>query len=162
MTSLALDDARPRDAADLLSLEQAIFPGDRLTDRSFRRFIRSGGASLRVVRADGEVAGYALVLFRSNALVARLYSLAVGKDHQGQGIGSALIEDAERIARERGAARLRLEVREDNPGARRLYESLGFRLIGRRPDYYADGMAAIRLEKQIRRPQRRAKDMETR
>lgn len=35
-----------------------------------------------------------------------------------------------------------LEVHEGNEPARRLYESMGFREVGRRPSYYADGGAA--------------------
>jgi N6-L-threonylcarbamoyladenine synthase/ribosomal-protein-alanine N-acetyltransferase len=37
-----------------------------------------------------------------------------------------------------------LEVRADNPGARALYESLGFAEIAVRPDYYQpDGVDAV-------------------
>jgi ribosomal protein S18 acetylase RimI-like enzyme len=41
-------------------------------------------------------------------------------------------------------------VRADNRSALRLYESRGYRPIGRREDYYADGMAAIRYARDLR------------
>ena len=37
---------------------------------------------------------------------------------------------------QRGAARLFLDVRADNPGAQTLYEALGFEPIAVRPGYY--------------------------
>jgi ribosomal-protein-alanine N-acetyltransferase len=40
------------------------------------------------------------------------------------------------IARWNGAERVFLEVRPSNPNAQTLYESMGFREIGRRPRYY--------------------------
>ena len=45
---------------------------------------------------------------------------------------------------------LRLEVREDNARAIRIYEQNGYRRIGREPDYYEDGATALRYEKTLR------------
>lgn len=45
---------------------------------------------------------------------------------QNEGIGTALVETAERHARRLGARRVGLAVEHDNPGARRLYERLGY------------------------------------
>ncbi len=36
-----------------------------------------------------------------------------------------------------------LEVRESNAAARRVYEALGFEVVGRRPAYYRDGETAL-------------------
>jgi hypothetical protein len=45
---------------------------------------------------------------------------------------------------------LRLEVREDNAGAIRLYQHHGYRRIGRYLNYYADQTDALRFEKRLR------------
>lgn len=47
---------------------------------------------------------------------------------RGEGIGSAIIEAAERHARQLGAMRIGLAVEHNNPEARRLYERLGYRV----------------------------------
>jgi ribosomal protein S18 acetylase RimI-like enzyme len=98
---------------------------------------------------SGAVLGYALVLFRRDSRAARLYSLAVKPGSSGRGIGSQLLAAAEGAARDRGAALLRLEVRADNADALRFYESHGYVLFGRRDEYYADGMAALRLQRAL-------------
>jgi GNAT superfamily N-acetyltransferase len=47
-------------------------------------------------------------------------------DLRGRGIGTALIRSAEDRARERGFERIGLGVGDENPGAARLYERLGY------------------------------------
>lgn len=58
--------------------------------------------------------------------VGYLQRLAVHPDHQGKGIGSALVVDAIRWVRGRGATSLLVNTQEVNTGALRLYEHLGF------------------------------------
>ena len=55
-----------------------------------------------------------------------IHDVIVLKEYRGKGIGKILMEGIEKIAISRGCCRLTLEVREDNPIARRLYESMGF------------------------------------
>jgi len=142
------------DLAALLVLESVAFRSDRLSRRSFRRAIGSASALLRVAVTERRLAGYYLTFFRANATAARLYSIAVDPGRRGQGLAALLLNDAERQSALRGRRSLRLEAREDNGPAIRLYERLGFRRIGARSDYYADGATALRYEKRLapRRP----------
>ena len=55
-----------------------------------------------------------------------LEDLFVEEAGRGAGLGKALVETAIVRARERGCARIELDVNEANPAARALYESLGF------------------------------------
>lgn len=140
--------ARGTDISALLAIENACFSADRISRRSFRRFLDSPGASCLVAEtADGEAAGYALLLFRTGTAMARLYSFAILEKRRGQGIAAMLLAAAERDAYARDRIVVRLEVREDNAPARALYERFGYRVHGRVGDYYADGMTALRMEK---------------
>lgn len=64
-----------------------------------------------------------------------LLLLAVDPAHRRKGLASALLDRLKADARMRGAARLLLEMRADNP-AHSLYISHGFKPIGRRARYY--------------------------
>ncbi|WP_116090545.1 GNAT family N-acetyltransferase [Sphingomonas crusticola] len=96
------------------------------------------GVWLSFAEESGHTAGFAL----SRLLIdeAELLLLAVDPDARGHGVGRALIERTVAIAAGKGAHRLLLEVRDDNP-ALELYRGAGFGEIGRRRDYYhgADG-----------------------
>lgn len=55
-----------------------------------------------------------------------IHDLAVRAEHRGVGVGRALLQAVEQTARERGCAKLTLEVQENNTRARHIYESAGF------------------------------------
>jgi ribosomal-protein-alanine acetyltransferase len=145
-------DIRPARASDvdaLLAIENVVFQTDRLSGRSFRRLVDSRSAAVLIAETGKRVAGYCIVLFRKTSSAARLYSIAAAPDLSGQGIGRALIAVAEGEATKRGRRSLRLEVREDNVRAIAIYRRAGFDPIGREANYYQDGMAAIRLEREL-------------
>ena len=78
------------------------------------------------------------------------------------GLGSLLLDAAERAAAERGRTALALEVRADNARAIAIYHRAGYALTGKRGEYYHDGMAALRFAKQLPKSQaRRAPDAST-
>lgn len=138
--------ARPGDLPTLVAIE-ALFPSDRMPHRQFRHQLVRGKGRLRVASAGGRVLGYALTMFRAGTRVARLYSIAVHPDARGNGIGAALLDDAERGARRRGCTRMRLEVRVRNRAAIAMYEARGYVRFARRVDYYEDGTDAFRFQK---------------
>ncbi|AID29042.2 GNAT family N-acetyltransferase [Mesorhizobium sp. SEMIA 3007] len=142
--------ARASDVDDLAAIEKAVFSSDRISRRSFRLFIERETAETLVAELDGRVAGYAIVLFRKGSGVARLYSIAVGPFFGALGIGRQLLTAAEEAAFGHDRMMLRLEVREDNDRAIRIYERAGYRKIGREPGYYEDGATALRYEKTLR------------
>jgi [ribosomal protein S18]-alanine N-acetyltransferase len=146
---LPLRDATLADIDDLISLEMLSFDGDRLSRRRLRRFIGAPGAALRVARDRRGLVGYSLVLFRPNSDRARLYSIAVDPAVRGTGLGRRLLRDAEAAARQRGRARLGLEVRADNADAIGLYRRARYEPIGAKPNYYADGSTALLFEKRL-------------
>ena len=61
----------------------------------------------------------------------KIESLAVAAEARGQGIGTRLLNEAERYARGQGYAVLSLDVVDTNERAFQLYERLGFETVGR-------------------------------
>lgn len=57
----------------------------------------------------------------------RLRQMAVLNDLQGQGIGKALLQFAENVARDRGYQKITMHARKNAAG---FYEKLGYRVIG--------------------------------
>ena len=58
--------------------------------------------------------------------------LVVAPEARGRGIGTRLLHAAADEARARGFREIRLDVVDENPRARALYERMGFRAVGRR------------------------------
>jgi len=78
----------------------------------------------------GEVVGAAVCFMGYSTFAAKprlnVHDLCVLAEHRGQGLGRRLMEAVLERAREAGCSAVSLEVRSDNPIARRLYQSLGF------------------------------------
>ncbi len=140
--------AERRDLDVLVELEEG-FPGDRISRASFSRLLGRDSAVVLVAEDGGRVIGDAIVLFRTGFRSARLYSMIVSPEHRGRGVAKALLSEAEAAARERGAVSLRLEVRQENSAAIRLYESEGYEAVGAATDYYEDGGGAVRMRKRF-------------
>jgi [ribosomal protein S18]-alanine N-acetyltransferase len=139
--------ARRADIDDLLRIEERAFATDRIPRRSFHRFVTSRSSTLLVAMREGLLVGYALVLFRAKAAVARLYSIATAPEASRRGIGSALLAAAEEATIARKRTVLRLEVHEKNAAAIERYRKAGYVMFGRYSAYYADDGDALRFEK---------------
>ena len=67
-----------------------------------------------------------------------MMNLAVAPEARRQGTGRALVLALVEALTEKGSRSLMLEVRVSNIPAQKLYESLGFSQVGRRPKYYVN------------------------
>lgn len=142
--------AESSDLDDLVALEEGTFDSDRLSRTQYRRHLDSDSALVLVASANHRnFLGTAVVFFRKGSRVARLYSIASKPEARGKGVGTALLDAVEAAARQRRCHAVRLEVRDDNASAVRLYERHGYHHIGHYPHYYQDGTHAWRYEKSL-------------
>lgn len=81
--------------------------------------------------------------------VAELQRIGVGPSYRRHGVAGLLLQAVVDRAREAGAERLLLEVREDNRPALALYARHGLAELARRRRYYADGATAVVLERPL-------------
>ena len=83
-----------------------------------------------VAEASGEVIGFIafhlIPRFETDERFARIVALVVDPGVRERGIGKRLMADAERVAREEGAAFLEVTSGHHRPEARKLFESLGY------------------------------------
>jgi len=82
----------------------------------------------------GCIAGY--ICYWCVADEIQILNVAVHEKLRRRTIGRTLLAHAIREGCERKARVATLEVRKSNIAARRLYEAMGFRIVGERPDYY--------------------------
>jgi ribosomal-protein-alanine N-acetyltransferase len=81
---------------------------------------------------EGVVTGF-LAVRRLAEGESEILNLAVASVYRRKGVASALLRET--LSKHTGETWF-LEVRESNLPARKLYECMGFSLIGRRPGYY--------------------------
>lgn len=139
-----------QDLEALLALEKACFETDRLSRRSFRHWLTADNCGFLVAELDGQVVGYALILYLRGTSLARLYSIAVDPTRRGGGIARKLVTEGEKAAKENGRLFLRLEVSIDNEAAIQLYRAMGYQPFGIYRNYYEDNNDALRMQKCVR------------
>jgi ribosomal protein S18 acetylase RimI-like enzyme len=104
--------------------------GDRVAVRLLKAL--SGEETMLVGVLKGVVRGMLSIRWRGgcDGESPWLYGGEVEEGHRGLGIGTALWAEAERRCRQRGAPAATLDVDVVNMAALRLYERLGYRVVG--------------------------------
>jgi [ribosomal protein S18]-alanine N-acetyltransferase len=107
--------------------------------------IRDPTREVYVARDEEGIAGF-LILCLIGAFVGYIQTVAVQPDRRGQGLGTQLVTFAERrIFRE--FPNTFMCVSSFNHDARRLYEKLGYQVIGELTDFILPGYSEILLRK---------------
>jgi len=143
------------DLLDVFRIEQRVFP-QPWPFEAFEQFLGqpgfmiAEGAAPAALDHDGsrsvdEVAGYVVADLTPNfgRDIGHVKDLAVHPDRQGAGVGTALLRHALATLEAEGATRVKLEVRESNDAAIRLYRRQGFEHRRTVPRYYANGENAL-------------------
>lgn len=137
------------DLEEVLPIEAELFGADAWTAGQFwSELARVPDTRWYVLAREGtRVVGYA-GLFQAGP-EADIQTVAVAAAAQGRGLGRRLVEALLDAAGSRGAQVVHLEVRADNTAALRLYDTLGFTAVGRRPDYYGRGRDALLMSRRL-------------
>lgn len=147
--SLIFDAMLPADIAAIAAIEarQHLTPWQA---SSFEDALRCNWHAC-VLRDDDQnptaIAGYFVTMSVGDD--EELLTITVAPDYIGQGHGRRLLDRWMQDSRARGVQRLFLEVRASNGSARRLYESVGFTIVGMRKNYYT--IPADSLNEQVAR-----------
>jgi ribosomal-protein-alanine acetyltransferase len=132
------------DVDAIMEIETATFGTDAWSRETMLAELANPNAFYLVAGREERLEGYAGLLAPRGAEQADVQTIAVAESVRGNGLGRALMNIMLSEARSRRASEVFLEVRADNPGARKLYESLGFEQITIRKKYYQpDGVDAV-------------------
>lgn len=143
---------RPAGEADLAAITavQVASFADRWSLESVCQLTGLMGAIVLVAERPSESAVVGYLIGQLVTDEAEIHSIAVAAADRRRGTGRALLLAFEAVAAGLGAVSAVLEVAADDLAARHLYESIGYRVVARRPGYYRVGRAAP-VDAEIRR-----------
>ena len=97
-----------------------------------------------MAKQNNEIVGFAGIINIIDEI--NIMNIVVRKDKRGLKIGSRLLEEIFKIAKQLKAKTITLEVNEKNLPAIKLYQKYGFKQIGLRKKYYNNVDDALLLE----------------
>jgi predicted GNAT family N-acyltransferase len=125
-----------------LALRSRVFCGEQGVSVEADQDGRDPEATHIVAVDGGAVIGTCRLLFRGP--VARLGRLAVEPERRGDGIGAAILREADRVAAEAGAESIALHAQ---TYAQALYENAGYEEYG--PTFVEEGIEHVAMEKRL-------------
>jgi ribosomal-protein-alanine N-acetyltransferase len=133
----------------LAGLEKEIYPESPWSAAQFREEL-SGVPRTRkylVALENQEIVGYGGVALAGD--VADIHTLTVIPSFRRKGIASQMLKELESWAISKGIKDFMLEMREGNLEAQPLYEKYGYQVVSRRDNYYAPGIHALIMRKEV-------------
>lgn len=124
----------------IVALHKQCFPDKPWSESDFMDLKKSG---CKIVASDN-----GFIVWRVVADQAEIITIGVAPDARRSGIAESMILLMERELKKQSIVNIFLEVSEVNYPAKKLYEKLGFTVVGKRPKYY-DGIDAIIMSKTL-------------
>jgi [ribosomal protein S18]-alanine N-acetyltransferase len=127
---------RRRHIRGVMAIERQVYPRP-WSPSLFLSEIHAGRTRTYLVAVQGTaVIGYGGVMCYAEE--AHVTTIAVDPEQQRRKIGTRVLYELIKEAREMGAESVSLEVRMSNWGAQRMYGKFGFRPVGVRKNYYQE------------------------
>lgn len=110
---------------------------------------KEDGTTVLLVAEDVDVIGY-LVLYTASG-ESEIVTIAVSPEARRKGVGRRLIDEVIAFSKKSYIyiEEINLEVRISNEPAIKLYESVGFSAVGKRPNFYSNPKEDALLMKRI-------------
>ncbi|MGB9960086.1 MAG: ribosomal protein S18-alanine N-acetyltransferase [Candidatus Bathyarchaeales archaeon] len=137
---ISIQDASLRHLDRLYEIEQKCFKTEAFTKRQIAHLLTHPNSVSLIAKDNHNIIGFiiGMVYYEKEKLTGRILTVDVHPSYRRMGIGTALLEQIERIFVEKGVENCYLEAREDNVAALNLYLKLGYRKVGSLKNYYKD------------------------
>jgi len=122
----------------LYDIEMECFEKEAFTKQQIAYLLTDYNSISLVAKLKDEIVGFIIgrIYVERKSLAGHILTIDVSPVHRRKGIATRLLQEIERIFKEKGVGVCHLEVREDNVAALRLYQKSGYRIIGRLKNYY--------------------------
>jgi ribosomal-protein-alanine acetyltransferase len=124
----------------LYQIERECFDKEAFTRQQIAYLLKDYNSINLIARINNEIAGFIIgaAYYERNAQVGHILTVDVTPTYRQKGVAQKLLQEIEKIFKEKGFRASYLEVREDNVAALGLYRKLGYKKIAKLKDYYGN------------------------
>ncbi len=121
----------------LYKIEEQCFSEEAFSKRQISYLLTDYNTISLVAKADNEIAGFIIAQIElEDTECGHIITLNVAPNLRRKKIATQMLLEVEDYLKQRGIRECRLEVREDNKAAIKLYHLLGYQTIGKLERYY--------------------------
>jgi [ribosomal protein S18]-alanine N-acetyltransferase len=132
-----IETATPKLLDTLFKIEQQCFDEEAFTKRQIAYLLTDYNTIALAAKTGAEVAGFIIAQVETDEIeFGHIITLNVAPNFHHKGIATKLLGEMESLLKQRGIVECRLEVREDNHPAIKLYHKLGYQTLGKLERYY--------------------------
>jgi len=138
--SITIEDASIKQLDELYKIEMECFKREAFSKHHIANLLTDYNCVSLVAKIDSAIVGFiiGMIHIERNALAGHILTIDVSPPYRRRGIAQMLLQKIEEIFKEKGVKSCRLEVREDNIAALRLYQKLGYKRVAKLENYYGD------------------------
>lgn len=135
-----MEDASLKHLDRLCEIEGECFDREAFTRQQMIHLLTDYNSVGLIAKVDEKIVGFiiGMIYFDRNSSVGHILTIDVLPTYRRRGIGQMLIQEMEKIFKNKGVRTCRLEVREDNIAALRLYQKLGYEAVAKLKNYYGN------------------------
>ncbi|MDI6690739.1 MAG: ribosomal protein S18-alanine N-acetyltransferase [Candidatus Bathyarchaeota archaeon] len=138
--SIVIEDASIKQLDELYKIETECFKKEAFSRQHIANLLTDYNGISLVAKMNDKIVGFiiGIIHMERNTLAGHILTIDVSPPYRRKGIAQRLLKKIEEIFKEKGVKSCRLEVREDNVAALRLYQKLGYKKIAKLEYYYGD------------------------
>jgi ribosomal-protein-alanine acetyltransferase len=132
-----IETATPKLLDILFRIEQQCFDEEAFTKRQIAYLLTDYNTIALAAKTNTDIAGFVIAQIETDETeFGHIITLNVAPNFHHKGIATNLLGEMETLLKQRGITECRLEVREDNHPAIKLYHKLGYQTLGKLERYY--------------------------
>lgn len=122
----------------LFQIEEQCFDQEAFSKRQIAYLLTDYNSIAFVAKVNEVIVGFiiAQVEVEENTEFGHIITINVVPNLRRKGIGKRLLLEIETLLKQKGIEESRLEVREDNHTAIKLYQTMGYKTLGKLENYY--------------------------
>lgn len=138
--TLTIESASIRNLDRLYEIEMECFEREAFTKQQIAHLLTDYNSVSLIAKENDKIVGFIIgtMYFLRKSLIGHILTIDVSPKQRRKGIGLRLLQEIEKIFKEKGVKTCRLEVREDNIAALSLYQNFGYRRVGLLKNFYVN------------------------
>jgi [ribosomal protein S18]-alanine N-acetyltransferase len=122
----------------LYEIEEQCFNEEAFSRQQIAYLLTDYNTIALAAKNNADIAGFiiAQIEVEDNTEFGHIVTLNIPPNFRKKGVATKLLQEIQSLLKKRGINECRLEVREDNHAAIKLYQKLGYQTVGKLERYY--------------------------